>query len=65
MNSDHNLVMAKTRLKLNKLVRSKPKKKWCMSEIVNKKGQFQKTVENEIGMRMNDNVRGIENSGRN
>ena len=59
-NSDHNLVMAKTGLKLKKIVRSKPKKKWCMSELVNKKGQFQKTVENEIGMRMNDNVRGIE-----
>ena len=52
--------MAKTGLKLKRLVRNKPNKKWCMSELVNKKGQFQKTVENEIGMRKNDNVRGIE-----
>jgi len=51
--SDHNLVMAKIETRLKKIVRINRKKKWCMKDLENKKGQFQRAVEKEI-KRVND-----------
>jgi endonuclease/exonuclease/phosphatase family metal-dependent hydrolase len=54
--SDHNLVRAKIGLKLKKIARRNISKKWNMTGLEDKKGQFQRAIETEIKNEKNSGV---------
>jgi endonuclease/exonuclease/phosphatase family metal-dependent hydrolase len=57
--SDHNLVVTKIGLKLKKIARRNINKKWNMTGLEDKKGQFQQAVETEIKNEKNFEVQDI------
>jgi len=56
-NTDHNLVMAKIRLKLKKIPRSRNVKRWRLKELNSKKGRFNEELGKEVA-KYNDSVDG-------
>jgi len=47
VNSDHNLVMSNIRMKLKKIKKRERVKRWCLSDLESKRGQFQEALKKE------------------